>query len=62
MYVHTLYIHVLYCYVFTFLKHLNMSSFIANQLKTNMCFVSVKLFVVHTSALARVSSNSVILV
>ena len=26
-----------------------MSSFIANQVKTNMCFISVKLFIVHTT-------------
>ena len=38
-----------YCYVFTFYKRLNMSSLIANQLKPNMCFVSVKIFIVLTT-------------
>ena len=26
-----------------------MSSFIANQVKTNMCFISLKLFIVYTT-------------
>ena len=33
---------------YPFLKRLNMSSLIANKVKTKQCLVSIKLFIVHT--------------
>ena len=37
------------CATVTFLNRLNMSSLTTNKAKTNMCFVSVKLFIVLTT-------------
>ena len=44
---HSIYIFpFIFCLFYIFLKTFNMSSLIAKQVKTNMCFVSVSLFIV----------------
>ena len=48
-----------YCYVFIFLKKpLNISSLIANKVKTNMFLISITLFIVRTILCATVETYS----
>ena len=40
-----------------FKKRLNMNSLIANQIRTNICFISVKIFIVFTNFVALFTQN-----